>query len=214
MMIETIRAAALRISTTVADLGRFASVAALVMVPVVAFADGALTSAPVDYSVYRAGEVQRVEKQFEAWQLTCDEIKRLGRKFCSLRGVARSADGTIVAALTVSTDEGGRPAALVRLPFGTVLPSGLTLRRLETSSKRNQALALHPMVCDESGCEFLWSLGADDIRTLTLNHTIQIAFRMTKTPRLLSPLLASAAPVEGTIQAAGFAAALQASMDH
>ena len=191
------------------------TLAVFFMAPVAASADSVLTSAPIDYSVYRAGEVRRVEKQFEAWQLTCDEIRRLGRKFCSLRGVARSSDGTIVAALTVSTDESGRPAALFRLPFGTVLPSGVVLRRREMSSKRKSpALALRPTVCDEGGCLVVWSLDADDIRTLTTNQAVQIAFRMTKAPIVLGPLLASASSVEGTIQTTGFAAALQASMDH
>lgn len=181
-------------------------------VPVPASAGEALSSPAIDYSIYRDGEVRRVEKRFEAWQLTCDEIKRLGRRFCSLRGVARSPDGTIIAALTVSTDEGGRPAALVRLPFGTVLSSGVMLRRREGSPKRRSPrLALRPTLCDEAGCEVVWPLDAGDIRTLTTNQPVDVAFQMVKAPLVLRPLLADASPVEGTIVTAGFAAALQAS---
>ncbi len=183
------------------------------MAPVAASADESLTSAPIDYSVYRVGEVSRVERRFEAWQLTCDEIKRLGRKFCSLRGVARADDGTIIAALTVSTDDSGRPAALFRLPFGTVLSSGMNVRRREASAKRRAAVsALRPTLCDDSGCEVLWPIVAEDIRTLTSNEPVRIAFRMTRPPPVLGSLLASIIPIEGAIQTAGFAAALQASM--
>ena len=185
----------------------------VLMTPVAASADGSVTSAPIDYSVYRAGEVNRLDQQFEAWQLTCDEIKRLGRKFCSLRGIARADDGTIIAALTISTDDLGRPAALFRLPFGTVLSSGLNVRRKEASAKRKATVsALRPTVCDDGGCEVLWPIVAEDIRTLTSNEPVRIAFRMTRPPLTFGPLLASMVPIEGAIQTAGFAAALQASM--
>ena len=189
------------------------TLAIVLMAPVAASAEGGLTSAPIDYSVYRAGEVSRLEQRFGAWQLTCDEIKRLGRRFCSLRGVARADDGTIIAALTVSTDERGRPAALFRLPFGTVLSSGVNLRRVEARAKRTATVsALRPTVCDGDGCEVFWPIVAEDIRTLTANERVEITFRMTKPPPALAPLLGSMVPVEGTIQTAGFAAALHASM--
>ncbi len=187
--------------------------AATVLASTAARADDALASAPIDYSIYRPGEVKRVEQQFAAWQLTCDEIKRLSHKFCSLRGVARASDGTIVAALTVSTDDRGRPAAIVRLPFGTALSDGLVLRRADFSARRRpMVMVLQPSLCDRQGCEVVWPLVPEDIRTLTSNEPVAIAFHMATPPPALSPLQAAFVPVQGTIQTAGFAAALQASM--
>ncbi len=175
-------------------------------------ANDALTSAPIDYSVYRIGEVKRIEQQYSAWQLTCDEIKRLSRKFCSLRGVARAKDGTIIAALIVSTDENGNPAAILRLPFGTLLSSNVMLRTDPLQKRKPTILALRPTVCDQNGCLVLWPLVPEDIRTLTANKSVIVSFQMTRPPTLLGSLLAGSVPIKGIIQTAGFAAALQASM--
>lgn len=175
--------------------------------------DHPVATAPIDYSVYRDGAVQRVERRFGAWTLTCDEIKSLSRKFCSLRALARAADGTIIAALAVSTDDGGRPAALVTLPFGTLLTSGMIV--MKAGPKKPAArLDLRPAVCDDQGCQVVWSLARDDIRTLSLGSPLKMNFAMTTgTGRaLIFDPTPPRTVVEGSLPTDGFADALQASI--
>ncbi|MBE7203825.1 MAG: invasion associated locus B family protein, partial [Parafilimonas terrae] len=156
-----------------------------------------------------------VEHQFGAWQLTCDEIVRLARKFCSLRGVARAVDGTIVASLAVSTDDRGQPAALVTLPFGMALPNGVTVTRWDGSAKRKPVSAgLQPALCGGTGCQVVWPLRVDDIRAMSAGGKLQIAFRM-KPAAVAAKLLTfeiPTVPIEGTVMNDGFSDALQASL--
>lgn len=178
-------------------------------------ADGALTSAPVDYSLYREGEVRRSETRFGGWLLTCDGIRRLGQKFCSMRTVARSADGTVVAAITVSTDGAGRPAAIVTLPFGVSLGGGVRISYPEAArgGGRTSIRTLRPSQCDGLGCQVVWPLDAGAINHLRDGRTIGLAFaRRTAASFADLDLVPGSTTIGGTIDGAGFADALAASM--
>ncbi len=191
------------------------SLSAAVLPTASSWAGGALATAPIDYSLYREGEVQRSERLFAGWLLTCDEIPRLRERFCSLRSVARSADGTVVAAVAISTDEQGRPAALVTLPFGTSLRSGAIVLSERPRSKRDKprAITLRASQCGGLGCQAFWSVTSDDIGDLRAGNAVQLTFNMTSRPPTLSDVALSAPlkTVTGTLDAVGFASALEAS---
>jgi invasion protein IalB len=91
-------------------------------------------TAAVDRELFREGEVKRRNERFDAWSLDCDEVPRLGQRFCSLRALARDSAGRGIADFVLSTDDRGKPAALVGLPLGLDLSSPVTIE------------AAHPLV--------------------------------------------------------------------
>lgn len=87
----------------------------------------ALARASIDPNLFRDGEVRRRNESFGHWSLDCDEVPRLAQRFCSLRSVARDTRHRPVARVTISTDELGRPAALLDFPPATDLTVPVTV---------------------------------------------------------------------------------------
>jgi hypothetical protein len=71
--------------------------------------------------------VRRRNETFGRWSLDCDEVPRLSQRFCSLRSLAVDGSDTPVARVTISTDEAGRPAALLDFPPSTDLLEPVTV---------------------------------------------------------------------------------------
>ncbi|WP_238232900.1 invasion associated locus B family protein [Methylobacterium thuringiense] len=181
---------------------------ALALLPVAAqgrpVAQG-LTTAAVDRELFRDGEVKRRNERFANWSLDCDEIPRLGQRYCSLRALARDATGMGVADFTLSTDDRGKPAALIGLPFGVDLASPVTIepalplvlgqpsaglaastREIVKTGKKSAArgavntdilrFALRPAFCDSNGCHVALALKPADIAALRAGAGVRIRF--------------------------------------
>lgn len=173
-----------------------------------------LASAPIDPTMFRDGEVRRSADPYGAWTLVCDAIPRLGHRFCSLSGaptpVGAAPDGAATLALTVSTGDDGRPAALLHLPLGLSLPFGVRIKPLAPSggeSERRVAIAL----CSATGCEAVWSLSPGDLAALRAGPGLRITVRGWRFgfPRRHD---GAPAPVAATIDGRGFADAVAASL--
>ncbi|MCE4226449.1 hypothetical protein HCU64_22125 [Methylobacterium sp. C25] len=108
-------------------------------------AAGRFTTAAVDRELFREGEVKRRNERFAGWSLDCDEVPRLGQRFCSLRALARDSAGTGVADFVLSTDDRGKPAALVGLPLGLDLSRPVTIE------------AAHPLVVGQPSASLVSS---------------------------------------------------------
>lgn len=164
------------------------------------------STAAVDRELFRDGEVRRRNERFAAWSLDCDEIPRLGQRYCSLRSMARDATGLAIAEFTLSTDENGKPAALIGLPFGIDLASPVAIeaahsmvlgqpsaglaasaRTIAKSGKRTGAakgavatailrFTVRPAVCDRSGCQIVLALKPADIAALRAGTGLKIRF--------------------------------------
>ena len=193
------------------------------------------TSPAIDHTIYRDGEVRRSAETFAAWQLVCDEIARLRQRFCSLRTIARDASGAPVAALTVSTGEDGRPAALLRVPdhiaAGTTVD--VLLRAPETAhpatahtpskrqsgsgrSETDRPSRLRPAACSDGACTLVWSLTAPQITALNSNAGLWLRYTaVLPLGELTNPALTldrTTRAISASIDAAGFAAAVEASL--
>jgi invasion protein IalB len=162
-----------------------------------------LASAPVDATVFRDGEVRRTAEPFGRWTLVCDGIPRLGHKFCSLRSDTVELGGAPVS-LLVSTGDDGRPAALLRLPFGLSLPYGLQVTPLGPSRAIPRRVPV--AVCSAGGCEAVWTLGPDEIAALRSGAGLRVAVRGW---RFDGP---APAPVAAIVAGNGFAGAVAASL--
>ncbi len=143
----------------------------------------ALTSAAIDATIYRDGEVRRFSIEHENWRIVCDEIARLKQRFCSLRSLVLGADGGIAAELTVSTGQDGRPAALLKMAEAAVA-GGLEIVALRTATPAakptttpaakgaakaappGDTTRLKPVVCAERVCTLVWTLKPDQIGAL------------------------------------------------
>ena len=172
----------------------------------IAAAQPLLASAPVDASVFRDGEVQRSAKLFGRWILVCDSIARLGHKFCSLRSAPVQFAGAAVD-LLVSTGDDGRPAALMRLPFGVWLPAGLTVDPLGPGHAAARRVPV--AMCGSAGCEAVWTLTAAEITALRTGSGLRLSARLGQSG-IASGRLPFAVAV--TVPAHGFAEAVTASL--
>ena len=188
-----------------------AAVSAVTLLPAGrdAMAGNVLASAPIDTAMFRDGEVRRTADPYAAWTLVCDAIPRLGQRFCSL-SAAPVALGAASVALTVSTGDDGRPAALLRLPLGLSLPFGVHIKPL--GSGRGEPERRVPVaLCSAASCEAVWSLGPGDIAALRTGSGLRISVR---TWRFGLPGRHDAgdAPLTATIDGHGFAEAVAASL--
>ena len=214
-----------------------------------------LASAAIDHTLYREGEVRRLTGTFAAWTLVCDEVTRLKRRFCSLRTLVRDAAGATVAALTISTGDDGRPAALMRIPAGSVSntiveivvtpkPAGPVDAKASKAAaasnptpttsplsaapppsppaKAAVGIKLRPATCDSQTCTVVWSLPSAHIKALNSGGGLQVRYPRAIEPRDFAALSASdlslKAPtrplVLGSVDASGFAAAVDASINY
>ena len=198
-----------------------------------------LTSPAIDHSIYRDGEVRRSTQTFGAWQLVCDEVTRLRHRFCSLRTVIHAAAGGPIAALTVSTGEDGRPAALLRVPddraagatvnillqppqadIADVAKSSMAAAakpaRNKLDGQREPITQLRPAACENGACTFIWSLTASQIKALNAGLGLWISYAAAPPlTELSSPQLTferTPRTVSIAIDTSGFAAAVDASL--
>ena len=186
--------------------------AGLLLAGVMAQARAQLASPAIDHGLYRRGAIQSSRRQFDHWQLACDQIAALHQRYCSLSTRAFDPRGVPVADVTVSTDDHGHPAALIKVAPGLLLPSLVTISA--GTGKAHHLLArLSATACDASACSLVWELPPRAIVDLRKGTTLDLSFRSVPSPELLAgPLVLRSVPVAGTIVAKGFNAALKASI--
>ena len=186
---------------------------------------GVLSSPMVDTTMYRDGEVKRLSGIFGDWRVVCDEISRLKQRFCSLKTGIVSSDARIVGVIDMSTGDNGRPVALIHLPLGVLVPSGVevSLADAATSSKKGnrgerrafQSHRLAITACDPSQCLAVWTLDGAELAALQGIGKLRLRYKtvssVTAMPLSLVPLY-SQTSVEASISSAGFALAVKASL--
>ena len=159
--------------------------ASVQVLPTAAQTSAPLSSAAVDPSIYRDGEVKRFSSVHGSWAVVCDEVTRLKQRFCSLRSALTDAAGAPAGNLTVSTGQDGRPAALLSMQATPVRAGWLeistpalasasaaspatTKAAAQTKTKAPAAGAasmtrLRPVSCDASLCTLVWTLKPEQI---------------------------------------------------
>jgi hypothetical protein len=194
-----------------------------------------LTSQAIDPTLFRDGAVRRFSGEVAAWGYVCDEVAQLKQRFCSLRSTVKDSAGTRVARITVSTGENGRPAALLEMAQSALTEAGIAVTPRTVATPQTQAKAngkgagkakpatphpdvpykVFPAACEKGTCQLIWTLPPDHIAAL--NNGAGLKLRYTSpgaSPSTLAAALNSGAPVtrEAAIDAAGFAAAVEASV--
>ncbi len=178
----------------------------------VAQAAAQLASPAIDHSLYRRGAIQSSRRQFDSWLLACDQIAALHQRYCSLRTRAFDPRGVAIADVTVSTDDRGHPAALIKVAPGLLLPTRV-LVSVGTGKQRHVLARLGATACNVAGCMLVWELPPRAIAALRHGTTLNLNFRSVPTPRApAGPMVVRSVPVAGTIIATGFNAALLASI--
>ena len=140
-----------------------------------------LTSAAIDATIFRPGEVKRFTARFGGWTVVCDEVTRLKQRFCSLRTKVVEADGVPVGNLTISTGQDGRPAALLELlrarsesgievsaAIGVPVLAARSAKATPLKTKTAQVTftRLRPVGCPSPICTFVWTLKSEQIAAL------------------------------------------------
>jgi invasion protein IalB len=193
-----------------------------------------LTSAAVDPTIYRDGEVQRFSTTYGEWTIVCDEVTRLRQRFCSLRTAIVDSEGRSRAQLTVSTGQDGRPAALVRMLATLVRGGSLEISvssaapvvptPLKTSGAGKSKPAppapstqLRPVTCDADICAMIWTLKPEQIAALNDGSGLVLLATSAATSAAASLGVALMAPNNGaavrlTVRAEGFAQAVSRSV--
>ena len=202
-------------------------------------ADTSLSSVAIDTTLFRDGAVKRFSGTHEAWSYVCDEVTKMKQRFCSLRTKITDNEGRIVAALTVSTGDDGRPAGLLRIGTTSFDETGVEIlavnealpRVAASSSKATSAsppkptakakpstpaiTRLYPAACKVDTCEMVWTLTPEQIEALSSGSGLALRFR-NATPGVSSLANALKASPRSAIQVAvsgrGFAAAVDASV--
>jgi invasion protein IalB len=201
-----------------------------------AHAQQPLSSAAVDATIYREGEVKRFVSEHDRWQIVCDEITRLQKRFCSLRSAVLNVRGERAGEVTISTGQDGRPAALLRLRAALVGAGFVEIASVQaepaiapnaatapgkTSGKRKAtasppvvpATRLRPVVCDASVCTLIWTLRLDQIDALNDGNGLSLQMTTGGDPGNLAPVQAK--PRDDTqinISATGFKDAVARSL--
>ena len=198
----------------------------------------ALTSIAIDPALFREGAIKRFSGTYEAWNYVCDEVAKMKKRFCSLRTTVKDGEGKVLAAVTISTGEDGRPAALLRMAATSFDERGIevwskdqtasaglkpiaaetkdkTKPSVKTSTKVPVAMKLYPAACEGDVCQMVWTLSPDQIGALSSGAGLGLRYT-TPTPgisSLAAGLTGSRGrPVEVLVGAAGFAAAVEASV--
>ncbi len=186
---------------------------------------GMLSSPMVDTTMYREGEVKRLSGVFGDWHVVCDEITRLRQRFCSLKTGLVSTEFGTVGAVDMSTGDDGRPVALLHLPLGVVVPSGVEVLMTSKAAPSNKARRgetrpLQPRrvaiaVCDSTQCLAIWNLNAAEMAALQGTDKLHLRYRLirsfTAAPVSLVPT-SGQTQVEATISPVGFASAIKATL--
>ncbi len=182
-----------------------------------------LSSAAVDYSLYRDGEVTRASSVYGSWTVVCDEIRRLHQRFCSLKTALRDAEDRSIAEITVSTGDNGQPAALIRTALGAYIGKGLQLwvetpPQAATKAKPAQHLPEHRLdliSCDAKGCAAIWAILPGEISALNQGASLHLRLTRVKSLSLLTPVIAAPerlTAVEGAASGFGFAQAVASTL--
>ncbi len=179
-----------------------------------------LTTPAIDATLFREGEVKRINLQFGAWSTVCDEIKRLQQRFCSLKAVIRDGQNQPVARITVSTNDKGRPAAIVHVAAGTHIGTGAQIRINPASQKPNKTTSIPDygvsfISCDSQTCSAIWSLTNADINALNKGASIHIKIAKVKPFGPLVPFISSPdrlTMLEGSVEGTGFAQAVNSTL--
>ena len=184
-----------------------------------------LSSVALDPTLFREGAITRFSGTNESWNYVCDEIAKLKKRFCSLRTVLRNAEGRVVAALTISTGEDGRPAALLKMAATEFNETGIQISPVaelppakatrKSKPKTPSITKLYPASCTNDICQMVWTLPVDQIEALNAGTGLKMRYH---TPVAGQSQLATAlkntppAAVDVTIPSAGFSAAVDASV--
>jgi len=178
-----------------------------------------LATPAVDRSIYRDGQVRRTGATVGAWSVVCDEVVRLRQRFCSLATLGRDAAGAARVGLTVSTDDDGKPAALLRLPLGVVLHDGVEVSvspGAPAPKRRAQPvdppMRLNVVTCNSDACLTAWSLTATQLAALNGAGALKFRYRTAASGRFGMDLTKNEAPVEAAVNCLGFAEAVQATL--
>ena len=190
-----------------------------------------LTSVPIDPELFRDGAIKRFIGTRDAWSYVCDEVAKMKKRFCSLRTKLVGADGKVVAALTISTGEDGRPAALLRMGAASFNETGIDVSANaaqpagpgKTADKNKAGIKekppaitrLYPAACEAEICQMIWTLPQDHIAALNAGAGLRLRFTAPAAgvSQLASALSANKSKlVDVVIQGRGFAAALEASL--
>ena len=181
-----------------------------------------LATPAVDRTIYRDGEVRRMSATSGSWSVICDDVVRLRQRFCSLVTLGRDATGAARVGLTVSTADDGKPAALLRLPFGVVLRDGIEVivspGATSSPAPKGRAQPAEPpmrlqvVTCDKTACLTAWSLTPSQLAALNRAGAIKFRYRALVADRLGMDIAQSGAPVEATVECLGFAEAVQATL--
>lgn len=175
----------------------------------------------INRDVFKEGAVRRSEASFGNWRMVCDEVTAERRRFCSLFGSGQSADGKAMGAIVVTTTREGRPAAMLHLPYGVALRSGLTITAKPGAAaagarrdKNNRPTKLVFVLCDAQGCMTLWPLTAPQLMALTSGGALIVQFRTMMVANLAgpTPMLAGTADRQIAISGVGFSEAVNASL--
>jgi hypothetical protein len=197
-----------------------------------------LSSAAIDPSIYREGEVKRFSETHGAWTVVCDEIARLKQRFCSLRSPIPLDDGRTAAVLTISTGQDGRPAAMLRMTadlvasgYVDVAPAADTATNIAGPSSVGQkagaaaakqkaklppSIRVKPVSCDKGVCTLIWTLTGDQIGALNTTRGLRLAATAAGELSSLATLSPEKSklqkPVELMVVAHGFSEAVGTSM--
>ena len=155
-----------------------------------------LTSIAIDPTLFREGAITRLAGTRGAWSYDCDEVARLKQRFCSLRTSVKAADGAILAGLTVSTGQDGRPAALLVMAARDITRYGIEIgvpAPASTSQPRGQgapgvkeavvakpktpaAIRVYPAACTADVCQLVWTLSTEQIAALNSGGGLQLRY--------------------------------------
>lgn len=181
-----------------------------------------LTSVAIDPTLYRDGAIQRFSGTHDAWSYVCDEVAKQKKRFCSLRTLVRDPGGVVIAALTVSTGEDGRPAALLRMAAASFNETGIEVwanpvaPAASKAKPKPQAITkLYPAACDANVCQMVWTLPPDHISALNAGSGLQLRFTQPKpgSSQLAESLkLGPSRAIEVTVPGQGFSSAVTASI--
>lgn len=183
--------------------------------------DSQYAAPAINRDVFKEGAVRRMEGRFENWRVVCDEVTAERRRFCSLFGSGKTADGSMVGDIVVTTTREGRPAAMLHLPYGVALRAGLTVAATPGSSatgsrrdKNNRPVKLVFVLCDTQGCMTLWPLTAAQLNALMTGGSLTVRFKSMTVTRMAgpTPVLGGAAEREMAISGLGFSDAVKASL--
>ena len=225
LKVIALAAVTLTICATAGALSGHAQMAAAANMGGVTTAPPTLSTAAIDRSIYRDGEVRRTNGRYAAWGLVCDEVVRLGQRFCSLKADAVDAGGTVIGALTVSTGQDGRPAALLlilpeagadaRVEISSVIPA-ISPPRNASVKAPNPAVKLRPVRCSAQACTLIWTLPRQHIEALNRGDGLKVRYALLARPGIATSASGinstTSIMATGIISAYGFADAVQASM--